>query len=365
MRLRTVDRLMLREMVPPLLFGVAAFTTLFFAGGHLARLTNLLVQGVQAEIVLRILLLYLPGVVVLTLPMSVLLAVLLSFSRLSSDSEIVALWAGGVSMARLMVPVLGLASVVTLLSYFTSEWIAPGSHRKSSDLMTRALGETAISQKPFIISDLDGEKYNAIVIVNKGISPGSNQLRDVTIFSGFTDAGPELYMRAERARWEGGSRWRLFNGMWQRTGPGGTVRNSFSGLESKPVEISRTPQEIIEEQRDSEDLTFGQLARRIQRLRRSNADTRELEVDLYNRFAVPLASVVFALLAAPLGMRPHRGGSAMGFGLSVALIFGYWTLWSYGSALAKSGQISPMAGSFAANLVFLAVGAALLARASR
>ena len=356
---------MLRELIPPLLFGVAAFTVLFVAGGYLAKLTNLLVQGVQAGIVLRLFLLYLPTVIVMTLPMSVLLAVLLSFSRLSSDSEIVALWAGGISLKRLLVPVLALAFAVTVLSFVTSEWLAPRTHRQSSDLMEQLRGNAAVTQKPFIISDLEQDRYNAIVIVNKGISPGTKELRDVTIFSGFTDSGPEVYMRAERAQWEGGNDWRLFNGMWQRIGPGGTVRNSFSGLESKTIKLGRTPDEVAEEQRDTDDLTFRQLAHRIQRMRAAKADTRELEVDLFNRFAVPLASVVFALLAAPLGMRPHRGGSAMGFGLSVALIFGYWTLWSYSSALAKSGHLSPIAGSFLADLVFLAVGAALLVRASR
>lgn len=363
--LRTVDRLFLRELVPPFVFGVAAFTSLFFAGSYLGKLTNLLVQGVPPGVVGQLLLLYLPATIVLTLPMSVLLAVLLSFSRMSSDSEMVALWAGGVSLWRMMRPVLFLGVAVTLLSYGINEWGAPRASRLSTDLRDRALGEVSGAQKPFFISDLQEGRYNAVVFVNGGMDPKTRQLRDVTIFTGFTESGPQAYFRAKRAKWDEGSNWLLFDGVMQTFGGVGASRVSFHEWRTQPVSINRTPAEIVEEQRKSAELTFRQLAERIRRLKRLNQDTRELEVDLHNKIALPLASLVFALLAAPLGLRPHRGGSAVGFGLSIGLIFAYWMVWQYTSSLAKSGYLSPVAGSFLADALFGVVALALLVRAAR
>ena len=362
---RTVDRLMLKELVPSLLFGVAAFTSLFFAGGYLSKLTSLMVQGVSLPVVARLFLLYLPGVIVLTLPMSVLLAVLLAFSRLSSDSEMIALWAGGVGLWRLMKPVALVAVLVTLLSYGINEWAAPQAHRASQDLTAKALGEASVVQKPFIISDQQDGRYNSVVFVNGGMNPKTKELRRVTVFSGFTESGPQAYFVAQRARWEGGDNWRLFNGTMYSFGGHGVTRNTFAEWATQPIAISRTPGEIVEEQRDTDDLTFRQLAHRIQRVRKAGEDTNDLEVDLYNKIAVPIASLVFALIAAPLGLRPHRGGSAVGFGLSIGLIFAYWMVWQYTSAIARSGQSSPMVGSFLADILFLAVGFALLRRAAR
>lgn len=356
---------MLKELIPPLLFGVAAFTSLFFAGGYLSQLTNLLVQGVSIHVVVRLFFLYLPGVIVLTLPMSVLLSVLLTFSRLSSDSEMVALWAGGVSVWRLMRPVAVIALSVTLLSYGINEWAAPQAHRQSTALKQKALGEASAIEKQFMISDVQNGKYSSVVFVNGGMDPKTKDLRSVTIFSGFTAAGPQVYFSARRAKWEGGEDWRLYDGMMQTFGTGGSTRNKFAEWSTQTIKINRTPEQIIEEQRDSEDLTFEQLRQRIQRQKQADMDTRSLEVDLYNRLAVPLASLVFALIAAPLGLRPHRGGSAVGFGLSIALIFAYWMVWQYTSALARSGHMGPIVGSFLADLIFLGVGVGLLARASR
>jgi len=364
--LRTVDRLMLRELIPPLLFGVAAFTSLFFAGGYLSRLTGLLVQGVPFPVVAELFLLYLPSVIVMTLPMSVLLAVLLAFSRMSSDSEMVALWAGGVSLWRIMRPVVAVAVVVTLISYVLSEGLAPQAQRRSTELRERALGEITPLQKAFIISDVEGGRYNSVVFVNGGMDPQTRELRNVTIFTGFTGQGPQVYFFAERARWERGTEWRLYNGAMRTLDPGGGATvNTFREWSTRAVNINRTPEEVMEEQRDPDELNFRQLAQRIQRMKRTGGDTLKLEVELYNKLSVPLASLVFALIAAPLGLRPHRGGAAVGFGLSIGLIFAYWMVWQYSSALAKAGQISPIAGSFMADVVFLTVGLLLLRRASR
>ena len=186
-----------------------------------------------------------------------LLAVLLSFSRLSSDSEIVALWAGGISLKRLLVPVLALAFTVTLLSFVTSEWLAPQTHRQSSDLMERVRGNAAVTQKPFIISDLEQDRYNAIVIVNKGISPGTKELRDVTIFRA-SPIRARSCICAERAQWGGRQRLAAFQRNGQRIGPGVPCER-FSGLEPKTIKLGRTPDEVAEEQRDSDGLTFRQL----------------------------------------------------------------------------------------------------------
>ncbi len=360
--LQTVDRLIFKELIPPLLFGIAAFTSLFFAGSYLGQLTNLLLQGVPTHVVLKLFLLNLPGIIVLTLPMSVLLAVLLSFARLSSDSEMVALWAGGVSLWRLMRPVMVVALTVTILSFLINNWIAPGAARRSSDIKSRALKEATAIENPFVRTDKQGDKFSSIVVVNGGMR--KRQLWDVSVVTGFTAEGPRVFFHAERAQWEGGDKWTLYNGIMRTLGGSSESYTRYGTFKSQPITIQGTPEEIAEEQRDPDEMSFRQLARRIQRLRRTQ-DTRPLEVDLYNKVALPLASLVFAMIAAPLGLRPQRSGSGVGFGLSIGLIFAYWMVWQYTSQLAKTGGLAPMAGSMMADLLFFGVGLALLARKAR
>src|SRR6188474_1121489 len=103
--MRRVDRLVIKEIFGPWLFGVAIFTVLIWAGSFLFKFTEYLVSGIEMSTVIKLTVLTLPAIMAKTFSMATLLAGLLAFGRLSSDSEIVALRAAGASIGRIMRPV--------------------------------------------------------------------------------------------------------------------------------------------------------------------------------------------------------------------------------------------------------------------
>jgi lipopolysaccharide export system permease protein len=90
---------------------------------------------------------------------------------------------------------------------------------------------------------------------------------------------------------------------------------------------------------------------------------RRLEVGLYNKLAIPFASLVFALIGAPMGLRRPRSGNAMGLGLSIVLIFAYYIVWNGAGVMGQGGAITPLVASWLANAIGLLSGLALLWRA--
>ena len=108
--MRLLDRLILLDLVPKMLMGVGLFSTLFFALGPLIAATRFLKTGISRLVVLEFMGWDFAGFVSFTLPLAVLVAALLGFERLSRDSEAVALFAGGISFGRMMLPVLGRAA---------------------------------------------------------------------------------------------------------------------------------------------------------------------------------------------------------------------------------------------------------------
>src|SRR5690625_2851097 len=125
--MKILDRYVAAQMLMPFLFGVAAFTSLFVSS-DLLRLAGMVVElGAPVGAVARVFLLQLPQVIVLTLPMSVLLATLLALSRLSSTSEIVAMRAGGLSFWRYTAPIFVIAACVSLVAFGVNGWIVPKS----------------------------------------------------------------------------------------------------------------------------------------------------------------------------------------------------------------------------------------------
>lgn len=362
--MKLLDRQILAELAGPFLFGVAAFSSIVFAGSYLLRLTQDVVKGMPIWTAAELLLLYVPGVVVMTLPMATLLAVLLGFGRMSSDSETVALFASGISFYRVIVPVVFFGAAATGLTVLLNEVVTPRTNLASERLRQRILKEPFTTEKPLFLIDKKDGVTNVVVYVQGGYDGATRTLRNVLI-TGFRDNLPRIVFRAKRATWEGGDNWSLHDGDWHLLTGYGSQSGTFASWNTKVVNIGMTPEEVAMQQRHSDQMTFAELRRVRNDAAERGADTTELDVDLYNKLSLPLASLVFAMIGAPLGMRKHRGGSSVGLGLSIVIIVAYWMLWHYMVALAKAGQISPVVGCFLADALGLFLGGLLIVRASK
>jgi len=148
--MRHVDRLVIKELFGPWIFGVAIFSTLILAGSFLFELTRYIAQGANIMQVAQLAAMLTPGVVAKTFPMAVLLATLLAFGRLSGDSEIVALRAGGVSLPRIIAPVGVFGFLVSLLTVGFNELVVPAPPKmpNNSNPESRSFSVVAWTAKP-------------------------------------------------------------------------------------------------------------------------------------------------------------------------------------------------------------------------
>ena len=373
--MKLLDRQVGRELVGPFLFGVAAFSSVFFAGTYLLKLTNLMMKGLPMTSAVWMIILMLPMIVVYTLPMSTLLSVLIGVGRLSGDSEMVALFAGGVSLYRIVAPIFALGLIVTGAALALNEYITPKASDRYEKMMAAALQEAAPTDQPFTVRDA---ATNSQIVVNGGMDASTGVLRDVTVTQ-FVNNRPTVVVYAHRAQWAGirdkeqRYNWKLYDGWWQVVGSTSPAASSFGESRTREIEIRKTPSQFALFQRSShkkrEQLSFSEMSRLVGYLKaypdRPMEDIRELDVDRWNKLSTPLSSLVFALLAAPLGVRRSRGGSSVGFGLSVLLIFVYWMVWHYTSSLAVQGHLAPVVGAFSADAIGLAMGFVLLRFAAK
>src|SRR2546430_5128867 len=122
---RTISRYLLRQHVAPLGFALAALTSLMLIQQIAKQLSSLLGKGLPTSVIIEVFLLSVPFIVAVTLPMAVLVAVLHVFTRLAGDNEITALQAGGVSVTRLVAPVLAGAARGPPLSFLWDDHLLP------------------------------------------------------------------------------------------------------------------------------------------------------------------------------------------------------------------------------------------------
>lgn len=373
--MKLVDRQVLRELTGPFVFGVAAFSSVFFAASVLLKLTEWLMNGMPILTALEIIAYSLPSIIFWTLPMSTLLAVLTGVGRLSGESEVVALYAGGVSFYRIAYPILVFGVLVSGFSMLLNEVIAPRANSRSLQIQAAIFKRAAVSETPFTLED---PGTNSRIMVQGGMDKEKGILRDVSIIQFYKDR-PTLLVYASRAEWAGlrdvtkRYRWKLYDGYSQLMDPRdprsiGTT--TFDNTQTREIELKKTPDDLSMYQKlNSEQMSFSQLNKMVRNLKeypdRPLDKIRQLDVDMWNKIAVPLTSLVFALLAAPLGIRPHRSSSSVGMGISVFVIFLYWIVGRYTWSLAVQGTVAPVFGAFAPLLIGVVAAFVLLRRAAK
>lgn len=372
--MKIFDKHILRELLGPFIFGVMAFTSVFFAGTYLLKLTTWVMNGMPLLAAGELLLLFMPQIIVYTLPMSTLLAVLMGLGKLSSDSEITAMYAGGISLYRLMLPVVFFGVLVSGLSIALNESIAPWANARSNDMQAAVLKQITQDDAEKNYTRLD-KNSNIQLTVRSGIDTQSGTLKDLTLIV-YKEKKPAMIIFAKKAVWQGLNdpnkkyKWLLFDGWWQSLDLNTAASGSFRNTETKEVKIYKTPEEIaiFQYNKDTEQLSFKQLSKMVAIFKR-NPDAvdptyaREVEVNKWNKLSLPLSSLIFAILAAPLAVKPQRSSSSVGLGLSILVIFIYYMVWHYTASLSTQGTLPPIVGSFLADVIGIGASIMLLKKA--
>ncbi|MGQ0550666.1 MAG: LptF/LptG family permease [Armatimonadota bacterium] len=355
--MRLIDRYILREIVGVFFFGVALFTTLLLVN-HLFFLARL---GADTAISLRtnlaLLVLRVPYLTTYSLPFSMLFGALLTFARLSERNEVTALRTSGWSLARVSAPVLFAGVMVMLGALALGEWVVPAAETRFRQLLTEAVrGGPAqqIQRNVHFRESIDG--VDSLFYVRE-IDPREGKMERVAIIQ-FQQDRPARVIEAAQARY-GPSGWVLYRGALYLLGGEGGVATTF---EEMRVALGRTPAQIAEPPRDPYEMSIRELRQQIRALRAAGISVVKHAVSLQAKLALPTSSVFFALLAVPLGLRPHRSGRSIGFGVTIFVLLVYWLMMSVTLTLGERGKIGSIWAAWLPNILVAATGGVLLWR---
>jgi len=365
MSMKLLDRLVLKDLLPMFAVGVAFFSVLWFMGGPVLTVGRFMSQyGVSWAVALKFLWLSVPAIVAYTLPMGMLLAALIGFGRLSSNSEAVALYAGGIPFARIAAPALVLGLLATGVTYWLNDSVAANATKALADLEATFVQHTSPSHEKYIFSLTVDDKLCEVTVYD-GYDIQSQMLRKVTIVFYDATGRPETIATADRAKGVGGMHWVLINPTIVTMGAAPVIQ-TLPSLEANLI----PPEQMGYMAQHVETLDVRQLQTKIRALKQNGGlatDIREAEVSLWSRLALPFSCLVFAAIGAPLGLQRQRSAQGSGFGgwvLSIVIVFAYYVVYMVMSSVARSGQCPAGLAVFLPNIVGLGVGGYLSWRAS-
>ncbi len=345
---RTLDRYLIREILPPMFLSLLIFTFILEIPPVMEQLEQLIAKGVPWITAGRILLTLIPQALGLTIPMSLLVGLLIGLGRMSGDREAVALLACGVSPYRLLRPILVLASVAATIHLWVMLSAIPDANQTfrqiTYDVVSQQV-ENDVRPQVFFTN------FPNLVLYTRDVVPGGGGWKDVLVADTAKPEATVLYM-ARRGR--------LILDRQKQTVDlvleDGT-RYSSRGADGKQVETYRFPKELVvqldpksvfsrfELMRGMAELTIPQLQEQAaDKLKNGVPAHQEMEF-IHQRFSFPAACFVFAIIGVALGLTVARDGKLAGFVVGIAVIFAYYILLYTAQSITKGYYAGPHGGA--------------------
>lgn len=359
--MKTLNRYLIKEITVPFFLSLFIFTFVLLLDRMMKLIELVVGRGVHPADIGMLFIYIIPSFLTLTIPMSFLLALLLAFGRLSSDGEVTAMKASGVSLYQMLIPVSVLSVLAYIMTFYLFLYALPWGNQsfrvKVFDIAS-ARASTAIKEGVFnddfegIVLYVEkfenaGERMQGIMIYDQ------REKEEYTIFArdGSILSDPEamtvtMYLK---------------NGEIHKVGKGLSydrvafstydMRLNFKGPASgKKGEVSKGDREM----------TLAELRERVAELKARGENHGPYDVEIYKKFAIPFACIVFGLIGAPLGIQSKRSGRAWGFSLSLAIFLVYYISLTGGESLGDRGVIPPLLAIWGANIIFSLLGIYLI-----
>ncbi len=339
------------ELLPALVLGVLVFILILLMAQALRYTEFVLIHGVGLDVIVKILsylsISFLPAL----LPMSLLFAVLLTYNRLSNDSEIVALKASGLSMWAIATPALFLGIVIATISGQTSFYLAPWGNRQFELLITE------IGQKKTSVVIREGtfsESFFDKVVYAKKVNSETNELTNVFIYDE-TQGGTPITVIAKSGK--------IFqekdqnNAILVRLSDGEIHRNGESHtkikFETYDLQLADPVKKEIRE-KSFPSLTIDEIQYILKNGDLAEEQILGLKSEYHKRWALSFVCVIFAMMGVALGtVTNKRNQKSNTIVQSLLVVVIYWILYVSFEGMARSGQLAPAIAVWLPNLLFL------------
>jgi lipopolysaccharide export system permease protein len=356
----------LKETLPIFFIGLLTFTVILLMDKILKLIELIVNRGVSFSKISMLLLFISPSFLIFTIPMAVLLGTLLSFGRLSGDSEITAFKASGVSLYQLFLPISILSVIAYLFTSFLVFYGLPWGNRgfmATIYLIAQSKADIEIKERVFndvfdglvVYVDkvpIQGKRIEGVLIYDERDKEKVN-----TIFAkeGFLNSDPKSHEVVLR----------LLNGDIHRFETKTKVyqRMKFDTYDLK-LELGKTFAALGRKLKEHE-MSIDEIKEKIKKMKIKGEDTTGQEVELHKRYAIPFACIVFGLIGVPLGIQPRRSARSYGFILGIFILMTYYISLTASEILAIKKTIPAFLAGWAPNFLFCGLGVYLLVKTAK
>ncbi len=353
-----LDKYILKQVVEVFIMGVCVFPSIIFASDtFITLIKQISLFGIPFKVALMMIILNLPQVIVMTIPMGVLLATVMTLNGLSLKSEITVMRACGIGLNRIAKPIFVFAILMSIFSFFINESVVPVMTKQSKDLALWALGQKNIpdGKQNFVFKELNSDG-----ILKRLFYVGyceDKTLHNITVLDTSKD-GTIQVLQAEEGK-TSPSGWDFQKGAVYTVGQEGKILNTTL-FEDSNVKFGLDMSKELNKNM-AKEMNFTQLMKFIAKNINTLEDHQKnvVVIELYDKLALPLTTIALVLIGVPLAITPPRVRYNRGFLFSFLIIFAYYLIRALSISFGETGALAPFLAAWMPNIVLTLAGVVL------
>lgn len=350
MRIKILDRYLIKQFLQTILFGLLAFTLIFVVIDAMENLDDFIDQSVPTIKILHYYFVFSPEIIRLMTPVSVLFAALFTAGKAANLSELTAIKASGVSLFRFMLPFIVTTFLISLFSIYFGGYLVPMANKTKINIeqvylkKNLSFAESNIyfqDSKTRIISisyfDSDRNRANRISIQDFSSD-------DLTTMISRIDA---VFLQYDSTK----NKWIAENGVERVFYPDRQEAKYFNQLEINNLNF--LPEDLTKKQRKTSEMNLAELRELINSQLRAGNDPTSTLIEYHSRFAFAATNLIVVLFGLPISANKRKGGLAVQVGINILVTFIYLVFMKISQAFGKNGALDPVLTAWFANIIFL------------
>ncbi len=353
--IRRLDRYILRQLVMPFIIGVLIFVIILL--GDEARKLSAVIMGARTspQLILLYLLYRTPQALAWSLPVGTLVGVAMTMTALSRNAESIAMRTAGIGFTRICTAFILVGVIASALAFAVTEWMVPHSSEGAARVFEQITHSQPIVRQEY--NQFFRDEQGRVFYVRQ-MDADTNQLTEIEIWQ-VDEQGRLMSITTARRATLAGPIWTLEEGTTVYLNEQGDPERQ-EHFQRRPIKLHQALQHYYAEKRTPSEMTADELAELAATLAQTGQPTHQLRTHWHFKYAIPMACLVFALIAAPLADRYAYLGSFAGITVAILLVFLYNGVRSWGLALGLAGTVPPAVAAWAQNVIFGAIGLYLL-----
>ncbi len=355
---RVIDLYVMRTFFMYLLATLLACMGLYYLFTFFDLINDIFTNDISYGTVAEYFTFLMPQALTLLVPISTLIATLICFGVLLKTNQLTAMKACGISLYQVILPVIGLAVIISGFSYLNHEYVLPYANQRQDLLRSRIKGrpiQTHYSPQSRWIFGKSSNLYNY-----EHYDADRDRFAKLSIYDlqvGGNDLDSHVFAR--QATWDRAAQsWRLIDG-WKLDFAKGEGGDRFERFEQILLKLDEAPDYFETEVKESSKMTYSELRSYIAKLQQSGFEVDHLKTELYTKLSFPLVPLIMTLLGVPFAFTLGKKGALYGIAVGVVIGMIYWGAFGVFGVLGAGGLLAPMLAAWGPNMIFVA-GAAFL-----